>query len=778
MVVAGLGLAGLLAVGCTGGTGSPPPILGVAARLVSFESCGDLLDWFHDEAGARVTAYGLETGGPGGFGGPMMMEDSSAPALTGSSRTSSGDESAPTAALASSSPGSPGFSMTNVQEEGVGEPDLAVTDGSRLVSVVGDSLRVVDLTAPAPTVTATVALPNGAGQLLVDGDHAVVISGGYGSGGVMPMAPIDGGIEGPTPDLSSSSMPVATARTTLTRIDLDGTPRVVGTVEVDADYVDARMVDGVVRVVTRSGPRQLGFVYPTGTAASEQRSLDTNRDTVAGSTLDEWLPSLTVRNASGDGEPRPAVECAAVDRPEQFSGFDVVTVLGLDLRADRVELLPSAAVVAGAGTVYASTTNLYVTTERGPEPGAPTTGGDVSIGSTGAAPSASPGVAEEATPVDPPPPAVPAPTTTEPLPSPTTAPSTTSTSTTAAPTTTTTAPAITTPAPPPDTALPAPEDGGPYTDVHAFSIGGREAAQYLASGRVRGTVLDQFSLSEHDGRLRIATTVSPMWWGWSGPAPQTTREMRAPVSESYVTVLERDGEELTRIGEVGGLGRNEQIYSTRFVGDQAYVVTFRRTDPLYVVDLRDPSAPRVAGELKINGYSSYLQLIGEGRLLGVGQDGTDTGLITGFAESLFDVTDPSAPTRLAQLTIPGGNSLAEQDHHALLWWDATDTLVVPLQAWDLQGSIWEQGVLVTTVNDAGIVERGRISHPDAPSTWTPIPECPPDANCLAPSPGPGGLTPMIERSLVVGDRLLTVSAAGVMANDLATLTQQSWTPFG
>jgi len=718
MVVAGLGLTGLLAAGCTGGTGSPPPILGVAARLVSFESCGDLLDWFHDEAGARVTAYGLETGEPGGFGGPMMMEDSSAPSLTGRSRTSSGDESAPTAALASSSPGSPGFSMTNVQEEGVGEPDLAVTDGSRLVSVVGGSLRVVDLTSVEPTVTATVALPNDAGQLLVDGDHAVVISGGYGSGGVMPMAPIGGGIEGPTPDLSSSSMPVATARTTLTRIDLDGTPRVVGTVEVDADYVDARMVDGVVRVVTRAGPRQLGFVYPTGTAASEQRSLDTNQATVAGSTLDEWLPSLTVRNASGDGEPRPAVECAAVDRPEQFSGFDVVTVLGLDLRADRVELLPAAAVVAGAGTVYASTTNLYVTTERGPEPGAPTT------------------------------------------------------------TPTTEAPAVTTPAPPPDTALPAPEESGPYTDVHAFSIEGREAAQYLASGRARGTVLDQFSLSEHDGRLRIATTVSPMWWGWSGPAPKTTLEMRTPVSESYVTVLERDGEELTRIGEVGGLGRNEQIYSARFVGDQAYAVTFRRTDPLYVVDLRDPSAPRVAGELKINGYSSYLQLIGEGRLLGVGQDGTDTGLITGFAESLFDVTDPSAPTRLAQLTIPGGNSLAEQDHHALLWWDATDTLVVPLQAWGLEGSTWEQGVLVTTVNDAGIVERGRISHPDAPSTWTPIPECPPDANCLAPSPGPGGLTPMIERSLVIGDRLLTVSAAGVMANDLATLTPQSWTPFG
>jgi hypothetical protein len=320
--------------------------------------------------------------------------------------------------------------------------------------------------------------------------------------------------------------------------------------------------------------------------------------------------------------------------------------------------------------------------------------------------------------------------------------------------------------------------------VHAFAIAGRGPAEYQASGRVRGSVLDQFSVSEHDGMLRMATTVSPGWWGFSVPALREDAVVRpAPQrSESFVTVLERDGDTLVRVGEVGGLGPNEDIYSTRFVGELAYVVTFRRTDPLYVVDLRDPRAPVVAGELKINGYSSYLQLVGEGRLLGVGQDGTDDGRLTGFAESLFDVSDPTTPTRLAQFTVPDATSLAEQDHHALLWWPDTQTLVVPVESYGSSraGAMNRlvRGALVTSVTDAGISERGVISHPATDvvdDDW----ECPPDAICLPrPVPSDRVVTPAIERSLVVGDGLLTVSGAGVMVNDLGSLAQRSWTPFG
>ncbi|MCD9623693.1 beta-propeller domain-containing protein [Rhabdothermincola salaria] len=806
--------AGVLAVGCTGGGdgggGPATPVVGAVARLVSFDSCDDLLGWFHEEAGERVTAYGLEEGWygvPGPTMRPFMAEDSAA---SESSRAAADGAEASTPTTVGD------FSTTNVQEAGVGEPDLAVTDGSRLVTVVGGDLRVVDLTGPEPVVAATVELGEPGGRLLVEGDHAVVISHGWSDR--MPVEP-DGGIG------SSSMLPPGSGRTTLTRIDLDGEPRVVGRVEIGADHVDARMVDGVVRVVTRSGPEDLGFVYPSGTEASEQRSMEANRDIIASSTIEDWLPELAVANADGTEEVRQAVACDAVDHPEQFSGFDVVTVVGLDLRADGAELVPSAGVVAGAGTVYASTDTLYVTTERWPDAAVdgdtPTSDEDGAEDAVGTAvpgptrpPTPAPELGDPATENEPAAPETTVPdTTTAPTTTPGTSPSSapttsttsttestttsTSTSTTEPSTTTTSEPEATTTTTTPDD----PVEAGPHTDVHAFGIAGRGPAEYLASGRVRGTVLDQFSLSEHEGHLRVATTVDPGWWGWSRPMTTVDGGRRvAPepeVSESFVTVLERDGETLARIGEVGGLGRTEQIYSARFVGDLAYVVTFRRTDPLYVVDLRDPAAPVVAGELKINGYSSYLQLVDEGRLLGVGQDGTDDGRLIGFAESLFDVSDPANPTRLAQFTVADGTSLAEQDHHALLWWPATDTLVVPLEVWgagpivplpapepgaDIARAPADvfRGVLVTTVTDDGIVERGRLAHPSATEEQPPggtRPVCPPEADC---GPGfyePAGYAPTIERSLVVGDRLLTVSTAGVMVNDLATLEARAWTAF-
>jgi hypothetical protein len=807
--LAALATTALLAAGCTG-TERPSVPLALVARLVSFDSCEELLGWFHDEAAARVTAFGLGGGPVHAMADQMAGAESAAPtALAG------GESSARSFASAADSTSAPEFSTTNVQEVGVGEPDLAVTDGSRLVTIVGGTLRVLDLTGDTPVVVSQLEVPGGASQLLVDGDHALVIGGGWGE--VMPMR---GRMV--AEDAAVASGP----GTTLTRVDLDGGAHVVGTIEIDAGYVDARVIDGVARVVIRSGPTSLGFVYPSsGSRNAEQRAIDANRDIVTESTLDDWLPTVSV-----DGDERPAVECAGVERPEDFSGFEVVTVLGLDLGAGATDLMPSTAVVAGAGTVYSSTSTLYVATQRWPDrsggdqgtddtfvddadQSSSSSGGqDGSTSSSGSGASApSTGAAEPAlTTVAPQPesPAEPgsdaqavapvaepepAPETTTTVDEPSTTTSSTpttrpqGTSTTTTPTSTTTSSSTTTTAPAPDTTpdttppvvpdLPAPEDTGPYTDVHAFDITGREPASYEASGRVRGTVLDQFALSELDGRLRVATTVDG-WW----PTPRLAvgpaiTDVQPPQSESFVTVLERDGAALQRIGEVGGLGLGERIYSTRFVGDLAYVVTFRQTDPLYVVDLRDPTAPVVAGELKIPGYSSYLQLIDEGRLLGVGQDATDAGRTTGFAESLFDVADPSSPSRLAQLTVPNGFSLAEQDHHALLWWGATSTLVVPLQSWSLgpEGGSQFTGVLVTSVGDDGIIELGRVAHPTQTVSQT-MPACPPAANC-----GPEILryeeTPQIERSLVVGDTLVTVSRSGVMVNDLSSLDQRSWTPF-
>src|SRR4029434_2854577 len=107
-------------------------------------------------------------------------------------------------------------------------------------------------------------------------------------------------------------------------------------------------------------------------------------------------------------------------------------------------------------------------------------------------------------------------------------------------------------------------------------------------------------------------------------------------------------------------------------GPRAFVVTFRQTDPLYSLDLSDPAAPRVTGELKITGYSAHLQPIGEDRLVGIGQEADAVGRVQGTQVSLFDVSDPAAPRRLDRYQVNNGSSEAEYDPHAVLWWPATD----------------------------------------------------------------------------------------------------------
>ena len=203
---------------------------------------------------------------------------------------------------------------------------------------------------------------------------------------------------------------------------------------------------------------------------------------------------------------------------------------------------------------------------------------------------------------------------------------------------------------------------GSRTDIHRFALDGEP--RYVASGRVDGYVDTQFGMSEHEGHLRVASTT------FGGR------------SESRVTVLaEKDGE-LVVTGTVIGLGVDEQIRGVRFVGDIGYVVTFRQTDPLFVIDLRDPKAPRLAGELKIPGFSAYLHPIGDGFLLGAGHDGTESGQLTGAALSLFDVRDPAAPKRIAlhRFGDGAGSPASDGDHHAFLWWDETDTAYLPVGA--------------------------------------------------------------------------------------------------
>lgn len=180
-----------------------------------------------------------------------------------------------------------------------------------------------------------------------------------------------------------------------------------------------------------------------------------------------------------------------------------------------------------------------------------------------------------------------------------------------------------------------------------------DSLDIVATGSVPGTPLDDFSLDEYGEDLRIATTVGGRWSGyWFGGI-----SLGASESENDVYVLDR---KLDRRGGIIGLGLDERIYSARFLGDRGYLVTFRETDPFYVLDLSDPDDPEVRGELKIPGYSSYLHPLGTRLVLGVGMDGGNVKL------SLFDVSDPSDPREVSKYLLDEYWSEAVSNHHAFL----------------------------------------------------------------------------------------------------------------
>lgn len=170
-----------------------------------------------------------------------------------------------------------------------------------------------------------------------------------------------------------------------------------------------------------------------------------------------------------------------------------------------------------------------------------------------------------------------------------------------------------------------------------------------ATGDVPGKVLNQFSLDEYKGDLRIATTIGQN--SWFGNFGQLTQ------SFSDVYVLDRN---LKTIGTVEDLGKTERIYSVRFLADRGYVVTFRQTDPFYVLDLSDPSNPQVKGELKIPGYSSYLHPLNKNLLVGIGKEDNFVKI------SLFDVSSPENPQEVDKFITTEYWSEALNNHHAFL----------------------------------------------------------------------------------------------------------------
>jgi uncharacterized secreted protein with C-terminal beta-propeller domain len=214
----------------------------------------------------------------------------------------------------------------------------------------------------------------------------------------------------------------------------------------------------------------------------------------------------------------------------------------------------------------------------------------------------------------------------------------------------------------PGGAFPEVGGDGEGTTIHAFRLDeATPGTAYLASVVVPGRGLNQFSISEHDGHLRIATTI-----GWS--------------TSNRITVLRQDGDVLEKVGQIQDLGKGENIRAVRFDGDIGYVVTFRQTDPLYVVDLSDPTTPELLGELHIPGFSTYLHKLDQGHFLSIGYDADDTGFVRGILLQVFDVTDLTDPTLLHREVIgsSGTASEAATNHLAFNFFRPRDALAVPL----------------------------------------------------------------------------------------------------
>lgn len=189
------------------------------------------------------------------------------------------------------------------------------------------------------------------------------------------------------------------------------------------------------------------------------------------------------------------------------------------------------------------------------------------------------------------------------------------------------------------------------TEIHKFRFTD-SGTEYAGSGLVPGRPLNQYSLGEHQGYLRIAVTEDDF--------------TRAAGTTNSVHVLAENGDKLDVVGTVEDIGRGETIYSARFVGDRGFVVTFRRTDPLFVIDLSDPRSPRMTGELVCPGYSDHIQLLDENHLLTIGKDAAPDGdfaWVRGVQLSVFDVTDMENPQLLHREIIGGRGTNSEANYN-------------------------------------------------------------------------------------------------------------------
>ncbi len=254
------------------------------------------------------------------------------------------------------------------------------------------------------------------------------------------------------------------------------------------------------------------------------------------------------------------------------------------------------------------------------------------------------------------------------------------------------------------------------TEVHRIRVDNGDIT-YEASGKVPGYVLNQFSMDEHNNHFRIATTTGQVW---------ATRE---GTSQNHVYVLDMD---LDIVGKLEDLAPGERIYSARFMGNRCYLVTFKKIDPLFVIDLTNPNSPQVLGELEITGYSDYLHPYDETHIIGIGketveaEEGGNFAWYQGVKISLFDVSDVNNPQEIDKYEIGdrGTDSPILHDHKAFLFDKSRGLLVIPVTVAEINPTkypgevppnaygdfVWDGAYVFHISLEEGLVFQGGITH--------------------------------------------------------------------
>ncbi|MEN6348507.1 MAG: beta-propeller domain-containing protein [Syntrophomonas sp.] len=303
--------------------------------------------------------------------------------------------------------------------------------------------------------------------------------------------------------------------------------------------------------------------------------------------------------------------------------------------------------------------------------------------------------------------------------------------------------------------------------IYRFALG-QGKIEYSGKGEVPGTIINQFSMDEDQGYFRIATTTGEVW-----------REDQY-TSKNHVYVLDGD---LNITGRLENIAPGEKIYSTRFMGSRLYMVTFKKVDPLFVIDLKNPSKPALLGKLKIPGYSDYLHPYDETHLIGFGKESIELKIgnndesqafYQGMKIALFDVSDVNNPKQISQTLIGdrGTDSEVLHNHKALLFSREQNLMAFPVTVMEVgsqskideygyprYGSFAFQGAYVYNLNLAdGFQLKGRISHLEAA-----------DYQKAGDSRFESGKN--VERIIYIGNTFYTLSQGTIKANQTSVLKE-------